>query len=345
MATMIPFIPLPDLDAFVPVSPLYNTPNKPRVLATPRKRKSPITLQPMRQLLIEYEHKERPRWIEEDAIQSTIVHEQQLGCNKFAHAELLSGPDAFKCVVKYEQHDTQNALRIVHNRMSSMQRLCTAAKSYSWPEHIVRLDYVWKEVDKQRQMWLNVQMEYCNGHSVAHWFPKQTANHEMHLWRLIHHVSLGLQSLHNANLLHMDLKPFNILVCTDEQGTEIVFKLADFGNCYDLTSKDADPLDGDPAYLDPRVLNERPDALVDIYALGQTVYALITRRAAIKVVASHATAAIDRVACLTDLASAAIQVSATLQALVLRMLDQDASKRPTVDELCIIARQKLCVDE
>ncbi len=87
----------------------------------------------------------------------------------------------------------------------------------------------------------------------------------------------GLEYAHAAEVIHRDIKPHNIFVCTD--GT---IKIMDFGIARRLT--ESLTLTGDkgilgtPAYLPPerfrnnRLINER----TDIYSLGASLYHLLT---------------------------------------------------------------------
>jgi len=46
-------------------------------------------------------------------------------------------------------------------------------------------------------------------------------------------VSLGLQYLHDSDIIHRDIKPSNILVFSSPSG-QILYKLGDFGISRDL---------------------------------------------------------------------------------------------------------------
>merc|ERR1719461_996857 len=89
----------------------------------------------------------------------------------------------------------------------------------------------------------------------------------------------GLQFIHSKNLIHMDLKPQNIMI-----SSEHIFKIGDFGvsidcnvNPNETPSSAKKPrlhCSGDPGYIAPEVLSfDRSlengiDAKVDIFALG-----------------------------------------------------------------------------
>jgi serine/threonine protein kinase len=98
--------------------------------------------------------------------------------------------------------------------------------------------------------------------------------------RLVADGCAGLTALHAARLLHRDIKPTNLLI--DAQGRG---KLGDFGLA--RTQDDADRLTatglmvGTPAYMSPEQASgdRELDVRSDIYALGATLFALVTGQA------------------------------------------------------------------
>jgi hypothetical protein len=102
-----------------------------------------------------------------------------------------------------------------------------------------------------------------------------------------HVVPLALQlcdalaTTHAHGIIHRDIKPSNCLL-TEEDGEQRL-KLIDFGVAKDLDSAageqtDANLVLGTPSYLAPELLTGAapPDARSDIYAVGATLYCLLT---------------------------------------------------------------------
>lgn len=85
----------------------------------------------------------------------------------------------------------------------------------------------------------------------------------------------GLKAVHEAGVVHRDVKPDNVLVVRDREGAEHV-KLIDFGmartNSDDRLTR-VGTLIGTPPYMAPeQLLGEATDLRVDVYALGVTMF-------------------------------------------------------------------------
>lgn len=94
---------------------------------------------------------------------------------------------------------------------------------------------------------------------------------------IIRQVALGLQSAHEAGLLHRDVKPGNVLITPEGQA-----KVLDFG--LSLEDKPGveteDVIWATPYYVPPETLHrETESAQTDIYALGMTLRNLLTGEA------------------------------------------------------------------
>jgi len=87
----------------------------------------------------------------------------------------------------------------------------------------------------------------------------------------------GVQALHRHGVLHLDLKPSNILVT--ETGRVVVL---DFGLVRHLTDATVDESirsAGTPAYMAPeQIMGDRPNEAADWYALGGILYRALTGR-------------------------------------------------------------------
>eukprot|EP00759_Apiculatamorpha_spiralis_P013360 PhF_6_TR20010/c0_g1_i8/m.29219/K07359/CAMKK2; calcium/calmodulin-dependent protein kinase kinase 2 len=140
---------------------------------------------------------------------------------------------------------------------------------------------------------LYIVMEYMEGGAIGQ-TPTLIQNKTLtptpcvdvrHLRLHMHDLAFGLQCLHNKGVIHMDIKPENILRGKDEFGQETC-KLADFGVCTVLSESFATNTDhpdvvhglqGTPLFFAPEMIegtNGFHGKATDVWALGVTWYLL-----------------------------------------------------------------------
>jgi serine/threonine protein kinase len=101
---------------------------------------------------------------------------------------------------------------------------------------------------------------------------------EKDITKILRDVCLGLQELHSRGIVHLDIKPENILESFSGK-----FKLGDLGMARLLTKiiEEHDIPEGDCRYLAKELLNDDPDLPIpdltkaDVFALGITTFELI----------------------------------------------------------------------
>jgi eukaryotic-like serine/threonine-protein kinase len=175
-------------------------------------------------------------------------------------------------------------------------------------------------------------MEYLDGVDLAqlvHGYGPQPAGRVV---RILIQVAGALQEAHDAELIHRDVKPGNIILC-QRGGVPDVAKVVDYGLVKEITrdgTASTQILLGTPDYLAPELVTD-PDRIspaVDLYALGAVAYFLLTGkrvfegRTAIDVCMQHVTRPPRPMRELTDRA-----IPPELETIVMRCLAKDPAER------------------
>ena len=119
-------------------------------------------------------------------------------------------------------------------------------------------------------------MEYMPGGSLAQLLQHFGCFNESTVKRYTKDMLKGLEFLHQQEIMHRDLKPGNVLVCSD--GT---CKLADFGTCASLAGGAIDsdttsaPMVGTPLYMSPEVIQGERNVKSDVWSFGITMAELL----------------------------------------------------------------------
>ncbi len=119
-----------------------------------------------------------------------------------------------------------------------------------------------------------VLMELVEGKTLEHYQP----NGLLELLAICRQVAAGLQTMHDLNYVHADIKPNNIMLSNrcDPQDPASQVKIIDFGqSCSINTQKDR--IQGTPDYIAPEQVLRKPiTPKTDIFNLGATMYWLLT---------------------------------------------------------------------
>jgi eukaryotic-like serine/threonine-protein kinase len=120
-----------------------------------------------------------------------------------------------------------------------------------------------------------VVLEYIKGRTLRDVLRERKQFNDLEVLKLAKGMCRALRFLHNAGILHKDIKPENIMITN-----EGMFKLVDFGfaenyKAFSLFSKKT--LEGSPAYMAPELLTTKKASIqTDIYALGCTLFEAAT---------------------------------------------------------------------
>jgi len=121
-------------------------------------------------------------------------------------------------------------------------------------------------------------MEYLDGRTVA-----SIVDHAplamIEIIGLGAQIAAALAALHEAGIVHCDVKPENLFVLSDRAwGTLPRVKVIDFGVSRRIDEPPADDasIAGTPAYMAPEQWKGAPQPATDVYALGCVLYELVT---------------------------------------------------------------------
>ena len=92
-------------------------------------------------------------------------------------------------------------------------------------------------------------------------------------------IASAVAALHAGGVVHCDLKPENLFVCSDRRwGDMPAMKVIDFGvsRLVDEPAADDTSIAGTPAYMAPEQWRGFPEPASDVYALGCVLFELIT---------------------------------------------------------------------
>lgn len=120
-------------------------------------------------------------------------------------------------------------------------------------------------------------MELVDGLAFDEWWLSEQRGLDV-LRSVFHQLALGIQALHQANRLHCDIKPTNVLVTTEGRPV-----LLDFGIALELGSVDSHRtgpdgfFQGTPAYMAPEQIGlTEPVPESDWYAFGVMLFQALT---------------------------------------------------------------------
>ncbi len=124
--------------------------------------------------------------------------------------------------------------------------------------------------------WPFFVMEFVDGTTLADWIRRHPSPAVVDVANLVRAIAAGLSAIHDAGLVHHDVKPANVLidahgrvVVTDLGLSRVVTGFRAFGNAA-----------GTPRYMAPEQVSQRPvlpslAARTDVYQLGITTFELL----------------------------------------------------------------------
>jgi serine/threonine protein kinase len=116
-----------------------------------------------------------------------------------------------------------------------------------------------------------IVMEYVKGESMEAVLDREKSLDVPRSLNYAVQILKGVDHAHQAQILHRDLRPANVLV--SESG---VVKVADFGTSRFLEKSHATTVIGSPPYMAPEQFQGRAVLASDIYSVGVIIYQMLT---------------------------------------------------------------------
>ena len=172
-----------------------------------------------------------------------------------------------------------------------------------------------------------IVMEYVDGETLADLLHRRGRLEPDEAVALALQACAGLETAHEAGLVHRDVKPQNLLVTPG--GT---VKIADFGIARSLDGTQltqAGTVLGTAGYLAPeQAAGETVTAAADVYALGAVLYELLTGRPPYVADSLAELAARQREGTIVPVRELAPEVPAAIEDAVMHALARDPEYRP-----------------
>ncbi|XP_068627107.1 serine/threonine-protein kinase ULK3 [Battus philenor] len=172
---------------------------------------------------------------------------------------------AIKCVDKSRVKHSGAA---VDNLITEIRLL----KTLTHP-HIVHMkQFTWDDRN------IYIILEYCCGGDLSKYIHRYGRVPEKQVLYFLQQLASALKFLREKGVVHMDLKPHNLLLHKGSDG-KYILKVADFGFAQHMTEEDPRSLRGSPLYMAPEMLRGRYDARVDLWSVGVIMYECLFGRA------------------------------------------------------------------
>jgi serine/threonine-protein kinase len=260
-----------------------------------------------------------------------VVHEKigegGMGAVYRASHAMLKRPTAIKLIEPGRAGETATA---------RFEREVMAASRLSHPNNVAIYDF-----GRTRGGVFYYAMELLDGQDLARLVEREGPQPVARTLHILGQVVAALGEAHDAGLVHRDVKPENIMLCT-RGGVRDFVKVLDFGLVKEMKgvtevkiTADAS-IAGTPLYIAPETILA-PDSVgppADVYAVGCVAYFLLTGRPPfvgsniVEVCAAHVHAEAE-----PPSRHASVAVPRELDALVVRCLDKEPARRPTTRDL------------
>ena len=196
------------------------------------------------------------------------------------HYEIIKPINSGGTANVYLAVDLHNGLPVALKKLKNgmlenpvmMEKFIEEANRYLYLNHpnIVKLkDFILKDDAKEKEGYLI--MEYVEGLNLKNFVEQVGALPAQNVGLFSMETLAALEYAHNQNVLHLDIKPANIMLSDKNE-----IKLIDFGISSDA-KKSVKEIMGSPFYMSPEQISGKEiDVRSDIYSVGVTIYELFT---------------------------------------------------------------------
>ncbi len=218
---------------------------------------------------------------------------------------------------------------IAHPNLASLYELLSDGQTWCFTMELLEgvdfLEFFWSEFSG-----LQLNRDSANLAEAAV-SPRLTVNRIKRLKEAIHQLAMGLSALHDAGMLHSDIKPSNVFVTAERR-----LVLLDFGLVSHLEVSGAAKqhiIRGTPLYMSPEQAAGKPlTAASDLYSVGVMLYEALTGRLPFS---GGRTEVMNRKQTETPLQPTALTSDTPkhLNDLCIALLNPDPGSRPTLADL------------
>ncbi len=200
----------------------------------------------------------------------TLIGKTLAGCRLVASLGRGSAGEVFKGVHEVLQRPV--AVKVVQTdpqEKAAVEKLLTEARALARIEH-PNIVHVY-DVGLQGSLFYIV-MQFLDGTTLKDRFEDSGAVRTDEFYDIISNVARGLAAMHQAGLIHRDLKLENVMLTPGGR-----CKIMDFGLVRDSSQQDdyQGLVVGTPPYIPPEIWLGRPaDGRSDLYSLGVMLYTL-----------------------------------------------------------------------
>ncbi len=181
-----------------------------------------------------------------------------------AHDRESDRPVAMKIITTSSDTSDEDRQKLIDKTLAEAEAL----KAINHP-NIVRILRIGEHAGQPY-----ILMELLSGGSLQDLIDREGQLDELRALELTIGVADGLRGAASIDLLHLDVKPQNIVL--DGAGSP---KLLDFGYGQDAEAAARDEIPGTPFYVAPELVRRlSPTIQCDMYSLGATLYQLLTGR-------------------------------------------------------------------